>query len=85
MLEIYADIKLGILVNFEAVKELCDINLCDGIGKLRNSKLYEPQTKNCITWTHSTYVLFTVIFNYREFNISYIYIYPNLISIKNHV
>ena len=31
MLEIYAGIKLCVLVNFEALKELCDIYLCVGI------------------------------------------------------
>ena len=35
----------------------------NGIGKLRNSKLYKPQTKNCTMRTcrkSCTYVLFTV-------------------------
>ena len=35
------------------------------IGKMQNSKLYKPQTKNCTTRTHRefrTYMLFTVRF-----------------------
>ena len=35
------------------------------IGKIQNSKLYKPQTKNCTTWTRRkfcTYMLFTVRF-----------------------
>ena len=55
------------------------------IGKIQNSKLYQPQTKNCTTQTRRkfcTYMLLSQDFFYREFTILYVCIYRNLISVN---
>ena len=52
----------------------------NGINKIRNSKLYEPQMKKCTKWTsrksctYSVCAIYLKILNHK-FNSLYIYIY----------